>query len=182
MIDIIVTQVAPEQLITHEVVFKGLVSEWSGMPYGELAVLLAWLKVTAQVHQVHHWTASGDPFYGDHLLFDRLYSGVTENVDTVAEKMVGVGCSDLADPTMLMKHMKAIQDGVYQMRPGLPQPGDLATRSIEMEKTVIDVLDMCKASLSSKNLLTTGVDNMLADLADSHEGNVYLLKQRLGGV
>lgn len=179
MIDIVLN-VPMMPLVTPEVVFQQLVSEWSGMPYGELAVLLAWLKTTAQIHQIHHWRASGDPFYGDHLLYDRLYSGVTENIDTVAEKMIGVGCSDLADQGVLMKHMKTIQDALYAVRPGLPQPGDLALMSLKMETGVLSVLKSCREQLAAKNLLTLGVDNMIADLSDSHEGNVYLLRQRLG--
>lgn len=155
-----------------------LLMQWEGQPYGELAVLTSWLKALASIHQSHHWQASADPFYGDHLMFDRLYSETNEMVDRVAEKAVGVGSLDLADPMRLIRQTDIIMSAIYFVRPGIPQPTDLAARSLHIEKCLLDAIICLVQSLETRGLMTLGVDNMMAELADKHEGHVYLLRQR----
>lgn len=156
-----------------------LLAQWHNIPYGELAVVVSWLKALAAMHQSHHWQASADPFYGDHLLYERLYDSVVKSVDRVAEKSVGMGCSDLADPSRLIKYSGAVLEAMYLVRPGIPQASDLVVRALYVEKEYLKMLQAMSDSLESKGLLTMGVDNMLAELADQAEERVYLLKQRL---
>lgn len=170
---------APEQSFS-----MALLSQWMSQPYAELSVLLSWLRALQTVHQSNHWQSSADPFYGDHKLYDRIYEGVTADIDRVAEKAVGMGTADLVSPCIVMHQANAILAAYYLSRPGIPQPNDLAVRSLHMERTFIGVITEMAECLATRHLLTKGVDNMLAELADRHEGNVYLLKQRatLGGV
>lgn len=156
-----------------------LLMQWQQIPYSELSVLVAWLRALASIHQSHHWQSSADPFYGDHLMFERLYDQTNKTIDKVAEKAVGMGCSDLVEPGKLVKHAAAIVEAMYIARPGIPQPTDLAVRSLYIEKEFIKAIDVMSDSLESKGLLSKGVDNMLAEMADEAEGRVYLLKQRL---
>ena len=164
----------------HQVFFAQLVNEWQGLPYSELAVLLAWTKALATIHQTHHWEASGDPFYGDHLLYERLYNGVSAEVDTVAEKAVGMSTAGLVCPYKQTEQMIKILKVAYFERPGIPQSSDLADRSLHVEYCFQKVLKCVTASLEARGELTPGVDNMLADIADKHEQHCYLLKQRKG--
>lgn len=54
------------------------------------ALYIASLKALALIHQHSHWTAKGVTFYGDHLLFERLYNDTLELLDEAAEKFVGL--------------------------------------------------------------------------------------------
>ena len=36
-----------------------------------------------------HWQAKGENYYGNHLLFQRIYEGMQGEIDTLAEKIVG---------------------------------------------------------------------------------------------
>lgn len=157
-----------------------LVSSWSFLPYSELSVALSWLKALSTIHQSHHWQAFSDPFYGDHLMYMRLYEAVQKDVDAMAEKAVGMGTIELVDPVKVLKHTEIILSVIYEARPGIPNPADLAMRSLTAELHFLKALERISQLLESRGLLTAGIDNQLAGLADLHEQNVYLLKQRVG--
>jgi hypothetical protein len=157
-----------------------LVSSWSFLPYSELSVALSWLKALSTIHQSHHWQAFSDPFYGDHLMYMRLYEAVQKDVDAMAEKAVGMGTIELVDPVKVLKHTEIILSVIYEARPGIPNPTDLAMRSLTAELHFLKALERISQLLESRSLLTAGIDNQLAGLADLHEQNVYLLKQRAG--
>src|SRR5574338_1361252 len=54
------------------------------------ALYVATLKAIALIHQHNHWTTKGLTFYGDHLLFERLYNSTLKDVDLAAEKFMGL--------------------------------------------------------------------------------------------
>jgi DNA-binding ferritin-like protein len=54
------------------------------------ALYIACLKAMTLIHQHNHWTTKGEDFYGDHLLFERIYKSAQENLDLAAEKFIGV--------------------------------------------------------------------------------------------
>lgn len=170
-----------EVLLTVEpnlhIVTENMMAEWGGLPYTELSVVLAHLKFLSEIHQNHHWTCMGDPFYGDHLLFSRLYDTVKGEVDTVAEKVIGLSCTANVDLRTLIGQVFKLTTG-YGMTVTIPQSSDLARRSLMAEMNFIKVIDNCIISLDNCGLLTNGVDNMLQGIADTHEGHIYLLKQR----
>jgi DNA-binding ferritin-like protein len=56
-----------------------------------LLQLLAILRALQWSHQTAHWKVRGEPFYGDHLLFQKLYEAVGEEIDTLAEKNKKLG-------------------------------------------------------------------------------------------
>lgn len=165
-------------VVSTESVFHQLCNDWQGIPFAELSVLLSWTKALAHLHQAHHWQSMGDPFYGDHLLYDRLHAAVSSETDVIGEKAVGVGCTELIDPKTVLKNMVEIVDSLYLERPGIPQPNDLCQKSLDLELGYLKVLDLCKKHLEHGQRLTQGVENMLNDIYDKHEGHVYLLKQR----
>jgi DNA-binding ferritin-like protein len=71
--------------------------ESSNEPYYQLHVMLSFLRYLYLLHQTNHWTASGDPYYGDHLLFERLYTTTVEEIDAIGEKAVGLGSPHLVN-------------------------------------------------------------------------------------
>ena len=58
--------------------------------YKIAALYVASLKGIAIIHQHSHWITKGISFYGDHLLFERVYNSAIENADEAAEKFIGV--------------------------------------------------------------------------------------------
>lgn len=177
MMKLSVTTVVDSQF-NCEMLCSNMVMAYDNMPYAELVVVGCWLKALAAIHQAHHWQASADPFYGDHLLYQRLYDSANDEVDRVAEKAVGVGCSELVTPITMSSCVDSIIKAIYFVRPGIPNPTDLAARSLNTERNLLSALKYLSTNLEQKNLLTKGVDNLIADLCDAHEGSIYLLKQR----
>ena len=43
--------------------------------YAELGIFLDLLRALSLLHHTHHWQTMGSQFYGDHLLYQRLYDG-----------------------------------------------------------------------------------------------------------
>jgi len=152
-------------------------SEWGNLPYPQLSVLLVHLKFLYFVHQNHHWTCKGDPFYGDHLLFQRLYEGVQEEVDSVAEKVIGLGTSANVDLILQTSQLSRLVQG-YGMSQTIPQPNEFAKRSLAAEMNFLGCASRLVESMKECGLLTRGLDNLIAGIEDKHEGHVYLLKQR----
>lgn len=160
-----------------DIVTENMVSEWKSVQYPQLSVLLVHLKFLYSVHQNHHWITKGDPFYGDHLLFQRLYSGSAEDVDALAEKVIGLGGTNNVNLMLQTAQMLKLVQG-YGMTSTIPQPSELPRRSYLAEMNFLKVADYLANQLKEFGLMTRGLDNLLAGIEDKHEGFVYLLKQR----
>lgn len=161
----------------YGVALENMLSEWGGTRYAQLSLILVHLRFLASVHQAHHWTAKGDTFYGDHLLFERLYNAASEEVDSVAEKSIGLGSVDNVNLPLQLKQVAQLAQS-YGMASTIPQPSELARRSMIVEVGFLRCVAHCVESLREQGLLTRGLDNLLAGIEDTHEGHVYLLKQR----
>lgn len=149
----------------------------SNEPYNQLSVFLGFLRHLYLLHQTHHWVASGDPFYGDHQLFQRLYELPLGEIDKVAEKAVGLGTPHLVNLSDQLKAVSLINETCHRHFV-IPRPDELVDLSYCAEATFVCVAKMVYDNLDSCGLLTTGLDNLLAGILDEHEGSVYLLKQR----
>jgi DNA-binding ferritin-like protein len=160
------------------VLTEHMVSEWGGIPYPQLSVVLVHLKYLAALHQNHHWTAMGDPYYGDHLLFQRLYDGVDAEIDLVAEKSIGLGCTSNVDLNLVHSQLLKLVSGQGSATM-IPQSSDLAKKSLMAEMNFLAVMKHLCDSIKDCGLMTNGLDKMLAGIEDKHEGHVYLLKQRI---
>jgi len=171
-----------ELLITAEpnvqVMTDNMVSEWGGTSYPELSVALVHLKYLAALHQNHHWTAMGDPYYGDHLLFERLYKDVVEEIDVVAEKAIGLGSVHNVDFYLQYHQLLKLITG-HGSGSTIPQASELARKSLVAEMNFLMVMKHLCDCLKGCGMMTHGLDNMLAGIEDKHEGHVYLLKQRV---
>jgi DNA-binding ferritin-like protein len=70
-----------------------------------LSRLVALLRAVQLLHHTAHWQTAGATFYGDHLLYERLYTGITEEYDSLGEKTVylaGVGAVDAVAQAQLV--------------------------------------------------------------------------------
>ena len=57
------------------------------------AQLLSHHRFLYLAYQNLHWLSRGDSFYGDHLLFQRLYEKLGDESDQIAERAIGLGMS-----------------------------------------------------------------------------------------
>lgn len=160
------------------IVTDNMIAEWESVPYCQLSVLLVHLRYLALVHQTHHWVTKGNPYYGDHLLFQRIYEATNEDIDSVAEKAIGLGCVDNVDINRhVLQLNKLVQN--YGMTSTLPNSSDLARRSYLAEMNFLKTTAHLVEHMKECGILTRGLDNLLAGIEDKHEGHVYLLKQRV---
>lgn len=166
---------------SDSILLDNMLSQWGSTRYAQLSVLLVHLRFAYNAHQTHHWVSRGDTFYGDHLLFQRLYETVEPEIDRLAEKAIGLGGIDCVDFRLQMQQIGALSRD-YGAAATMPTASDLSRRSFAIEVAVLRCLAHCAESLKDMGLLTRGLDNMLAGFEDAHEGSVYLLKQRCESV
>lgn len=149
--------------------------------YAELGIFIDLLRALSLLHHTHHWQTQGPQFYGDHLLYQRLYELSDGQIDLVGEKAVGLGSPELVLPRHSLENMRryieAVEDGDIMDAPALK----MAKRSLLAEKSFITAGEKMMDQLKSKGLLTRGVEQLLGTILDEHEGVLYLLKQRIAG-
>jgi DNA-binding ferritin-like protein len=133
------------------------------------AVLVADIRCLAMIHQTFHWIARGPEFFSDHLLFERLYTQTNADVDTIAEKMLGI-CGDtglLGDVPGQIGSMQEFADSFYGTH------GSIGL-ALAAENNFITSVNGCLEMTDDP-----GVKTFLEGLIDKHQGHIYLLSQRL---
>lgn len=134
--------------------------------------LLACLRAQYWAYQQAHWQVRGGSFYGNHLLFQRLYESVVDQTDTLAEKMVGVYGGDAVDGMDLGAKFEA-----WLRR--WDQVDCLHQRGILSEQDFQSACRSVYERLGQLGELTLGMDDFLMATANEHETNEYLLRQVL---
>lgn len=152
--------------------------EYAALPEADLKKYLALMKALQAYYQHAHWISKGEPYYGDHLLFERLYGSLGEEIDSLAEKMVGLGGDHFVCVKTVMGIVSQILDHVPEMDENT-LGYELAQASLKMEKLFLAYTKKLYAKMKEEESLTLGFDDMLMSLHNKHEGNVYLLKQRV---
>lgn len=139
------------------------------------ALYVATLKALALIHQHNHWTTKGVSFYGDHLLFERLYNSTLENLDLAAEKFIGVFGDQCLNYDLQadLLHKVLVK---YKNLEGSP-----AQMSLEAEKDFLKFSKDAYNCFEEEGKLTLGLDDMVMAIASKHEEAVYLLQQSLDG-
>lgn len=146
-------------------------------PTAALPSLLVLLRALAMVHQTHHWCTHGDSYYGDHLLFERLYNGVSEEIDGIGERAVGMGGMQFI--RNLNAQAAGVQRVVGLLSNLVESPNAYVESSLEAEQLFASCTTVIVAKMKETGLLTRGVDNLIAGVEDKHESHRYLLQQRL---
>ena len=167
--------------VDHAALVEKMVMDYNNATWCELPIIVSALRALSFTHQINHWVASGDPFYGDHLLFERLYNQSSGEIDTVAEKSVGLGGSSIMNPSHQVAHEALLMQILCPSNSTLPNSEELARRSYEAEMHFMGILDILTKKMEMEGNWSIGVENMLGQIADTHESHVYLLKQRVVG-
>lgn len=133
--------------------------------------LLVKLRLLALYYQTAHWTVKGSLFYQDHLLFERLYNAVAGEIDEVAERAIGLS-GDRA-VVRLSDILEKVAEESKKLRYEPRENVEFVQEAIEMEKSLIAFLE------SAAKEVSLGANDLMASVASAHEGNLYLLNQRL---
>lgn len=167
-------------VVASDAIFAEVCRRFVGLPMAELGALVAVLRAASVVHQSHHWQTRGSSYYGDHLMFMRIYDDSQDFIDQVAERAVGSGSRDLVCPKTLSGLVAKIVN-VWCQTPVEPTAQDMVGVSLAVERCVVECLKAARSSLEVKDQLSDGTDNLLQGVSDKHEEFLYLLQQRGGG-
>jgi DNA-binding ferritin-like protein len=118
-----------------------------------------------------HWKCKGMNFYGNHLLFDRLYNQTTEKLDTAAEKLIGLFGNEALNQT---EQITIISNFVKKY--SSDNSDEYAQKAFDAEQELIKLAISLLNKIKQENG-SAGLESMIADHIDSSETSVYLLKQ-----
>lgn len=137
------------------------------------ALLGVWAAVRAE-HQLfwtYHWRSKGAPYYGDHLLWQRLYEARVPEIDRMAEVIMAVGGPNYVDPLRSWVAVREIIDGSEQ------RGSNDAARGVALVADTLNRIDAANEALGGA-ANTLAINNVLAGFADKHLEALYLLRQR----
>lgn len=136
-----------------------------------LCELYSLLQAVYMQHQKSHLVAKGKSSYSDHLLFERLYSPLLGELDSIAERAIGLDSHDIS-----LDHTLAKMRIFVSMWSS--EENDIRASYIAEEK-VLWLVGRIRQLLEKEDQLTLGLEDLLGGIANQHEEHCYLLKQRL---
>ena len=108
----------------------------------ELKALLSCLRALRMSHHTAHWQVKGTPFYGDHLLFERLYTAIDDEIDGLGEKMVSKYGADSVEAVESCDRMCSLLEKV--------KGDDLYERALKLEQVLQHLLANTLETLRSE--------------------------------
>lgn len=143
--------------------------DYEGDPQGALKRLLETLLSLQWLHRNNHWNVRGARAYGDHLLFQRLYEGLGEEVDSLAEKIIGIFGPCYPTVAGAQEVFQDWQDTFSSTT----MEQHSCSAEIHVIRSFVEVYD----GLKEAGHMTLGLDDLLMSAASNHETNLYLLRQ-----
>jgi hypothetical protein len=137
-----------------------------------LRIVLAILRAQALSYQTSHWQARGPNYYGNHLLFERLYGSVQAEIDAIGEKLVGYFGVPAVD---LEVSLTLINDMIERWH----AEEDMVRRGLLSEQELQKALSFVFDVWPERSPMPIGLDDWLMATANAHESNIYLLQQVL---
>jgi len=133
---------------------------------------IAYIQAVYAIHQFSHWLCKSPQFYGNHLLFQRIYEAAGDRLDAAVEKTIGVFGNDAINPNDQMATLKKLV-GKYSSE-------DHLTNSLAIEEAFLSVAKETYEALKESNDITLGLDDLIMAQCNEAETSVYLLKQAMG--
>ena len=125
-------------------------------------------------HWTSHWQVKGESQYGDHLLLERIYEGLIGEIDTLAEKIVGtyggLAVSPVDQAQLMANTILPVAEVQAENNPIL--------RALIVEEALQVAFKNIYKALKGMDILTLGMDDFIMSMANAHETNLYLLRQR----
>jgi DNA-binding ferritin-like protein len=132
---------------------------------------LATLRAIYFIHQQNHWLAKGQNFYGNHLLFQRLYESAQNNADLAAEKFIGLFGEDGIELSFQTELFNKI---INRYKSLSKNP---IAMSLAIEKEFLKLSEDAYNLFKKEGVMTLGLDDMIMSIASNREESVYLLQQ-----
>lgn len=151
------------------------------IPITSSEIMAAYIGFTRAFHLWFHGAhnvAKGTGFAGDHTsLYGPIYVDVQDSIDGVIEKSIGV-----FDDEGLGCPMRITSDAILVLE-GWESPSGLdaeriADIALVYAEQFVTLDERVVQTLREMGTISLGLENLLAELADAHEGYVYLLRQR----
>lgn len=139
-----------------------------------LQILLAALRGAHWAHLTSHWQVKGESYYGDHQLMERIYGSLTDEIDTLAEKIVSMFGPEGVEPVSQAQIMANTLLPMAEMH----SQHDPIKRALLVEEALQLVFKKVYALLKNQGSLSLGMDDFIMSMANNHETNLYLLRQR----
>lgn len=134
---------------------------------------IVYLRAIAFIHKQNHWITFGIAFYGNHLLFDRIYTTVTENLDSAVEKLITLFGDEVLNYDIQVELLNEILNKYNNLE------GSPLEMSLNIEKDFLNFSKEIYDKLKEKNKLTLGLDDLLMSIANERETSIYLLNRAL---
>jgi DNA-binding ferritin-like protein len=137
------------------------------------ALLAALLELWATLRAAHHtywtlhWRSRGASFYGDHLLYQRLYEARVKEIDRMAETIAAVYGSD---------HLAAVEAWAAANRV-LLATGNAPNPGLRVAELTLHAANRVNNAIG-QHPYGIAVNNVIAGIADAALESVYLLQQR----
>jgi starvation-inducible DNA-binding protein len=117
-----------------------------------------------------HWQVKGPNYYGNHLLFQRLYEALQAEIDTLGEKIVAYFGTDEVENDLIMEKS-------HEWIKKWAKIGDPVERAIRSEEDMQNIFKAGYKKLDESKDMSLGLDDFLMATANAHETNLYLLGQ-----
>ena len=140
-----------------------------------LCDVLGCLRAQYLSYQTSHWLVKGGTFYGNHLLFQRLYESVQGQIDQLAEKITGYLGSEAVSINYQMRH---ISDYTYSWSSIQCNH----KRGLQSEADLQQALKRAYDGIKQAQAMSLGLDDWIMATANAHEENEYLLQQTLAPI
>lgn len=131
------------------------------------------LEVEQMLFHAYHWRGKGQGYYGDHLLYQRLYQDRALEIDRIGEVLMAVGGADSVVPSVTVTGMLDLVNRTEKVGNSDAERGLLL-----VEETLHRINDA--NNLLGKEAYALAVNNVLAGFSDKHLEALYLLRQRVG--
>jgi DNA-binding ferritin-like protein len=131
------------------------------------------LEVEQMLFHAYHWRSKGADYYGDHLLYQRLYEDRAEEIDRIGEVLMAVAGPNSVAPVITITGMHDLASRIEAVQ------GAQAQRGVALVEETLRRINAANALLGNTPY-TLSVNNVLAGFADKHLEALYLLKQRAG--
>ena len=128
--------------------------------------LLVYLTAVAGLAKDLHYTLSGESFYGNHLLMDRIYDGLYDFVDEIKENYFMYQGLDVPSSKDIFERTAAILENIETT-------GQKMRSLFEFMRDVIYLCDQ----YAHKDKYDCGDNDLLGRIASKMKNNVGLLRK-----
>lgn len=134
----------------------------------QLNELVADFTVFYQKLRHYHWNIKGEQFFQLHLKFEEIYTQVGDQIDEIAERIVGLDGAPLHTLAHMLEHSSIEED------PGMPSGGEMVSRIVTDLASISGKLQVALQAAETAGDRTTV--NLLDGIHDALQAHLWMLK------